>query len=210
MHFKFNDNYEMHRNKRSGAFLFLFLLLFPWGSVAQSKKTGDELEKDDRGKYIHYEVITGNAIPVDSLIYRAKTFFKLKKMTSIGTDSALFRQRGKFVISKTAFVLSHPSGEMLYHFAFETRGEKYRFWLTDFVFVSYERDRYGNFVPSTAKGIPLEKSPGKLNAGEWSSYINDTGRQSAAFAAEFKEYLSASQQAKPLHKSNSRISIKSW
>ncbi|MGY0040530.1 hypothetical protein [Pedobacter sp. NJ-S-72] len=78
------------------------------------------------------------------------------------------------------------------------------------MFIPYQRDRYGNFVPSTVKGIPLEKSPGKLNAGEWSSYVSDAGRQSAALAAEFKEYLSASQQAKPLNKTQFTISTKSW
>lgn len=199
----------MHQAGRPGVFLFLFLLMVS-GAIAQNKKTGEELDKDERGKYIYYEVVTGSPVPADSLIDRAKSFFKLKKMTLVKSDSVLFEQSSKFVISKTAFVLSHPSGEILYNFSFEIKGSKYRFWLTDFMFIPYQRDRYGNFVPSTAKGIPLEKSPGKLNAGEWSAYISDAGRQSAALAAGFKEYLSASQRAKPLQKPKSTISTKSW
>ncbi|KIO75734.1 hypothetical protein TH53_19015 [Pedobacter lusitanus] len=186
------------------------MLTVSLASTAQIKKTGEVLEKDERGKYIHYEVITGNSVPVDSLIYRAKLFFKQKKLTGIKSDSTFFERSGRFIINKTAFVLSHPSGELWYNLTFEIKGEKYRFWLTDFVFIPYHRDRYGNFVPSTVKGSPLEKSPGKLNAGEWSFYVSDAGRQSAAFAAEFKEYLSAVQQAKPLNKPAGTVSTKSW
>lgn len=193
-----------------GAFLFLFLLLIISGAFAQDKKELKELQKDEYGKYIYYEVVPKIPVSADSLAFRSKAFFKLKKMSPFLSDTTLSEQRGKFVISKTAFVLSHPSGEILYSFRFEIKGERYRFWLTDFLFIPYQRDRYGNFVPSTTKGIPLEKSPGKLNAGEWSAYVSDAGRQSAALAAEFKEYLSASQQAKPLHKTGSLISTKSW
>ena len=210
MHFRFNYNHELYQALWPGAFLFLFLLLIVSGAIAQDKKETKELQKDEIGKYIHYEVVARLPVAADSLAFRAKAFFKLKKMASFLADSTALEQRGKFVISKTAFVLSHPSGEILYNFRFEIKGERYRFWLTDFLFIPYQRDRYGNFVPSTVKGIPLEKSPGKLNAGEWSSYISDAGRQSAALAAEFKEYLSASQQAKPLNKANSAISTKSW
>lgn len=193
-----------------GAFLFLFLLLIVSGAIAQDKKELRELQKDESGKYIYYEVVPQIPVSADSLAFRAKAFFNLKKMASFLADSTALEQRGKFVISKTAFVLSHPSGEISYNFRFEIKGERYRFWLTDFLFIPYQRDRYGNFVPSTVKGIPLEKIPGKLNAGEWASYVSDAGRQSAALAAEFKEYLSASQQAKPLNKPQFRISTKSW
>jgi hypothetical protein len=199
----------MHQARKPGVFLFLCLFMVS-GAIAQHKQTAEELDQDERGKYIHYEVVTGSTVSVDSLISRAKSFFKLKKMNLVKSDSTLFEQSGKFVISKTAFVLSHPSGEVLYNFAFEIRGSKYRFWLTDFMFIPYQRDRYGNFVPSAAKGIPLEKSPGKLNAGEWASYVSDAGKQSAVLAAGFKEYLSVSQQARPVHKPNSTISTKSW
>jgi hypothetical protein len=210
MHFKFNYNHEMYQALWPGAFLFLFLLLIVSGSFAQDIKEIKELQKDEIGKYIHYEVVAQLPVAADSLAFRAKAFFKLKKMVPLPADSEALEQHGKFVISKTAFVLSHPSGEILYNFRFEIKGERYRFWLTDFLFIPYQRDRYGNFVPATVKGVPLEKSPGKLNAGEWSSYVSDAGRQSAALAAEFKEYLSASQQAKPLNKPNSTISTKSW
>ncbi|MBB5636289.1 hypothetical protein HDF26_003254 [Pedobacter cryoconitis] len=216
MHFKFNYNHELYQAIWPGAFLFLFLLMTVSPSAAQNKEKVEELKKDEKGKYIYYEIVNEITAPADSLVDRAHAFFKLKKMSPLtadtipaGLNDQLMRS-GKFIISRTAFVLSHPSGEILYNLVFETRGSKYRFWLTDFQFIPYQRDRYGNFVPSTTKGIPLEKSPGKLNAGEWSDYVSDAGRQSAAFAAGFKEYLSASQQAKPLHKSTSIISTKSW
>ncbi|MGY0040529.1 hypothetical protein [Pedobacter sp. NJ-S-72] len=106
-----------------GAFLFfLFLLLIVSGAFAQGKKELKELQKDESGKYIYYEVVPQIPVSADSLYLRAKAFFKQKKMAPFSVDSVALEKQGKFVISKTAFVLSHPSGEVLYNFRFEIKG----------------------------------------------------------------------------------------
>lgn len=156
------------------------------------------MPKDERGKYIYYELVEKSPIPADSLNYRALQFLKHKKLTLVKQGAAVLGGSGKMVINKTAFVLTHPSGEVVYNFAFEIKEGKYRFWLTDFVFIPYKRDRYSNFVPSTLKGIPLENNPGKLNAGEWASYVDAVGNHASIFADEFKNYLAATQQKKSI------------
>jgi len=189
--------------------VLLILLLASPRLKSQTLKTEQGLQKDEQGKYIHYEVVE-NVAPADSLMDRAIAFFSSKKLTVQQPAGGLLKGSGKLIISKTAFVLTHPSGEIWYNWSFEAKKGKYRFWLTDFLFIPYQRDRYGNFVPSTTRGIALESSPGKLNSGEWSSCVNETGRQSAALAAEFKEYLSASQKAKPFREANRPVSTRSW
>lgn len=207
MLFKWNIILTIHRFRWAGVLLVLLITSFKLKS--QSLETELGLQKDEQGKYIHYEVVENRASG-DSLMNRAVTFFSLKKLDVKQSVDGLLKGTGKLIISKTAFVLTHPSGEIRYSWLFETKKGKYRFWLTDFLFIPYQRDRYGNFVPSTTRGIALETNPGKLNSGEWSSCVNETGRQSAALAAEFKEYLSASQKAKPFHEPDRPVSTRSW
>ena len=165
-----------------------FLLLICTTSFGQNKP----LSNDDRGKLIYYEVVVLKDVAKDSLAARAAAFFKKNarslKVKSAETDS-LIQASGKMIINKTALVLSRPSGEVLYNFYAETRDGKYRFWLTDFNFIPYQRDRYGNFVPSTTVGIPLEKKPGKLNAAEWAGYIKAATNEANILAASFKDAM---------------------
>lgn len=161
------------------------------------------LSNDDRGKLIYYEVVELKDVSQDSLNARAAAFFKksakLLKVKSLPVDS-MVQASGKMIINKNALVLSRPSGEVLYNFYVETRGGKYRFWLTDFGFIPYQRDRYSNFVPSTTVAIPLERKPGKLNAAEWTGYVKATTREANAFATRFKEAMMNKKIAPPVVK----------
>lgn len=207
---KFNSSNQIHQAQRSGGFLFLISLLISFSSAAQTDKKAEEMPKDENGKFIHYEVVEKSPVSADSLKYRAITFFKKKKLANIEQKVDQVQASGKTVINKTAFVLTHPSGEVRYNFTFEVKEGKYRFWLTDFVFVPYKRDRYGNFVASTTIGTPLENDPGKLNAGEWPSYIDAATAHANSIAAEFKDHLSAIQKIKPISGAKKTISTKSW
>ncbi|RZJ79947.1 MAG: hypothetical protein EOO47_09195 [Flavobacterium sp.] len=171
-------------------FTLSFFVLLGLFTVANAQ-TESVLPVDERGKLIYYEVVSSNK-PVDSMKIIVLDFIKkqakeLKYKTTQG-DTA-FLATGKLVINKTLLVMSHPSGEVLYNFQAEVKNGKYRFWLTDFVFIPYQRDRYGNFVPSTTVGIPLEKNPGKLNAGEWTAYNTQTAKHAKALAEAFKNYM---------------------
>lgn len=207
---KFNSSNQIHQASRPGGFLFLLFMLISFTAAAQTDKSAEDMPRDERGKFIHYEVVEKSPASADSLKYRALAFFKKKRLTDIDQKADQVQANGKTVINKTAFVLTHPSGEVRYNFAFEVKDGKYRFWLTDFLFVPYKRDRYGNFVPSTTKGIPLENDPGKLNAGEWASYIDAADKHANAIAAEFKDYLSAVQKIRPAKEVKKTIFTKSW
>ena len=169
---------------------FLSLLFF---ALIVNAQTENALPVDERGKFIYYEVVNVS-IATDSLSKRALAFIKkqnkeLKYQKTLG-DTA-YTATGKLVINKTLLVMSHPSGEVLYNFQAEVKKGKYRFWITDFEFIPYQRDRYGNFVPSTTVGIPLENNPGKLNAGEWKEYKAQTAKYAKDFAVKFKNYMAS-------------------
>lgn len=168
--------------------LFIALLFCAVAGFAQDA----ELPFDERGKFIYYEVVAQKDVSAAMLMERATKFFSTSKELKLKTtpQDSLWMARGKMVINKTAFVLSRPSGEVGYHLYLDFKEGKYRFWLTDFSFVSYHRDRYGNFVPETTVAVPLESKPGKLNSGEWTAYSKATAREARLFAERFKKGMS--------------------
>lgn len=207
---KLNNANQDRQILRSGGFLFLMTFLFCLPVFSQTSDKDDLMPLDERGKYIFYEVVEGKETPADSLYARALDFLKAKKLSSVKPAPSEILASGKFLISKTAFVLTRPSGEVLYNFSFEIKEGKYRFWLTDFVFIPYKRDRYANFVPATTKGTALETTPDKLNAGEWTSYILAAGKQAELFAADFKLFLSTGRKIAIKPKAKAAVSTKNW
>jgi len=192
-------------------FFFTALLLMTMTVFAQDKP----LSLDENGKLIYYEVVEAKGGAIDALKQRLDVFLKAQvkaktlKIKSKAGDS-IQQAGGKFAIRKTGLVLSRPSGEVLYHFYAEVREGKYRFWLTDFSFIPYERDRYGNFVPSTSIGVPLERKPGKLNAGDWDAYVKAATKDVNAFAVVFKAAMQQSSLVPPVSKAVPVISTKKW
>lgn len=193
-------------------FLPVFGFLFFLG-LGCSFAQDNSLPYDERGKLIYYEVVELKDMAKDTLIRRANDFlvrdtrnFKLKPAKA----DSLLQADARLVIHKTALVLTRPSGEVKYNFYVEATRGKYRFWLTDFVFIPYQRDRYGNFVAATTVETPLESKPGKLNAAEWKGYINATGKEARLLAARFKEAMLHQRPAQPVVQPVKTISTKKW
>jgi hypothetical protein len=187
----------------------LLLLFVQLTCMAQEKP----LVLDERGKLLYYEVLKGQDSSADVLRQRASDFLKSHsktfKLNAKSTDS-LLQASGKFILQKTALVLSRPSGEVSYLFNVETRAGKYRFWLSDFSFIPYQRDRYGNFVPETAIGIPMERKPGKLNAAEWDSYLKALTKETNAFAIAFKDAMKQVETSPAVKQTAPVISTSKW
>jgi hypothetical protein len=83
----------------------------------------------------------------------------------------------------------HENGEVVYQLNIEFKDQKYRFWLTGFVYTPYERDRYGNFVPKQGIEIPLEGAAAKLEKKELEACLNETGAFCKQFDDRLKAYL---------------------
>ncbi|RZK79029.1 MAG: DUF4468 domain-containing protein [Pedobacter sp.] len=178
-------------------------------SYAQDKP----LPYDERGKLIYYEVVESAKTSKDSLMSRAKAFLdsntKRFTVSPMSSDTAL-QAKGKMMISKSALGMARPMGAVDYQFHAEFKQGKYRFWLTDFVFIPYMRDRYGNFVPETSIGVPLEREQGKLRAAEWLGYQKITARESKALAEQFKIALATRLYPSESPKPKNTISTKKW
>lgn len=207
---KFLHIYSIRQIILSGGWILLLSGLFSFSAIAQ-KQTGEEvMPLDERGKYIHYEVVEGITVPADSLRSRAVAFLKARKLSAIHPEDGQLTASGKFLLNKTALLLSRPAGVASYDFVFEIKGDKYRFWLTDFVFIRYERDRYANFVPAQGKGIPLERNPDKLNTSAWMSNVRAATELAESFGRDFKEFLAEERKAKVQGKAKAVITTKAW
>lgn len=168
----------------------VFILLLFNASLCSAQH--EVLPLDEQGKFIYYEWVDAKGVLKNQLKERITSFFKksLKELKFKKAEGdTVFMGEGKFIINKTVLVMSHPSGEILYRFQAEVKEGKYRFWLTDFNFISYQRDRYGNFTPVSTKGMPLEHNPGKLNAAQWKEYQVQTANFSIQFAKSFKDFM---------------------
>lgn len=189
-------------------FLLSILTAIFFNVTAQQK----QFASDDRGKYIYYEVVDAKSITKDSLMERAEVFINKINAKNIKMDSKTdtsILAKGKMIIDKTLLVASHPSGEVSYNFTVEVRNGKYRFWLTDFSFIPYQRDRYGNYVATTPIGTALEQTPGKLNAGAWKDILNSAYAKTAKFGEDFKKVMETSLKEKAKKKAEP-ISTKNW
>lgn len=161
------------------------------GAFFAANSQTETLPFDEQGKMIYYEVVLQQQAGLDTLKARALRFFKSSgkpdniKLKPQPNDTTIVA-KGKFIINKTMLAMSHPSGEINYQFWIELKAGKYRFWVNDFNFIPYQRDRYGNFVASTSIGMPLENAPTKALASTWKEYQVQTAKFAKALAQKFK------------------------
>jgi hypothetical protein len=164
----------------------LFILLFAVSAkLAFSQQ--ELLSFDEHNKYIFYRVADLSGIPADTLHDRGLHFLKtvyVKTVLKLAAPQAVSGE-SKFLVYGGPSVLRHETGEIAYKLNIEFKDQKYRFWLTDFVFTPYQRDRYGNFVPQPGVDIPLEELTKKMDKKEAAAYLDETG----SFCEEWTEKL---------------------
>ncbi|WP_316808902.1 DUF4468 domain-containing protein [Pedobacter agri] len=186
----------------------LILSIFITSLSAQEK----QFPKDEDGKFIYYKVVDSQVLDKAILLERAKNFIQSANKKTMrlesSTDTSILA-KGKMVIDKTILVAGHPSGEVNYNFVMEVRAGKYRYWLTDFEYIPYQRDRYGNFVATTNIGTPLEKPADRLNAGTWKDIQASTYVKVLKLGESFKKFIATdTKTAAPVKKES--ISTRKW
>lgn len=145
--------------------------------------------KGDNGKYIYYEVVVDSVVAKAELVDKIVSFLRANKLKKQRyTDTAVVAT-GNFVVNKSGGAISHPAASVGYTLNFQCKEGKYRFWLTDFFVTLYERDRYGNFVPTKLQPKALEAEVGKLNQAQWNEYVKQLETKSISFASQLKAYL---------------------
>lgn len=157
------------------------------------------LALDENNKYIYYQVVDHPNATKDSLSGKAEAFFKdvFKKDRPVRVGDSSFAIKDKFLTYSALTFARHESGEIDFIFNIECKDNKYRYWLSDFVFRPYQKDRYGMFVPVNGIEIPLEKASAKLDKKELEGYLDQTGTYCKQMGDNLQAFMIQNHQSSP-------------
>jgi Domain of unknown function (DUF4468) with TBP-like fold len=186
----------------------LLCLLFAKAASAQK----DSLSFDEHNKYIYYKVVEQPGLTADTFQNRALYFLKINypKNKIAQASPATITGSGKFLILTGLSVAKHVAGEVSYTFTIGYKDQKYRYWLTDFVYTPYKTDRYGNSVPEQGVEISLESGLSKLEKVELNNCLEQSGAYGIQFGGKLKEYMLRPSATKPVETKKKVISTKDW
>jgi hypothetical protein len=172
----------------------LLCLLFIRVAVAQQ----DLLSFDEHNKYIYYQVENMPGVPADSLKERGLYFVKtLYPKAALGQASpGGLEGEGKFITYGHISAMKREKGEIAYQLNIEFKDQKYRFWLTGFIFTPYRRDRHGNYTPQQGLDVPLEDALTKFDKKEANDYLDKTGAFCKQWGERLKIYMLKAHEAK--------------
>jgi hypothetical protein len=149
------------------------------------------LALDEHNKYIYYQVVGQPGATADSLDKKAVNFIRetypKTRLKSAGDTSIVIKDR--FVTYSVLAFAKHESGEIKFTLNIECKNSKYRYWLTDFVFTPYEKNRYGVFAPKDNIEIPLEKASSRVDSKELDGYFDQTGTFCKQLGDQLKSYM---------------------
>ena len=117
---------------------------------------------------------------------------------------------GKFIIYANVLIASHEEAQMAYTFTIECKDQKYRYWLTDFVFTPYQTDRYGMAIPAPGMEVELENGYSKLNKAQLDKYLLQTGSFCKSFGDKLHQYMLTVSSLAPKEVKRKVISTKDW
>jgi len=187
----------------------LLCLLFAKAASAQK----DSLSFDEHNKYIYYKVVEQPGLTADTFQTRALYFLKInypKNKINQAVEPSTITGSGKFLILTGLSVAKHVAGEVSYTFTIGYKDQKYRYWLTNFVYTPYKTDRYGNSVPEQGVEIPLENGLSKLEKVELNNCLEQSGAYGIQFGNKIKEYMVRVSATKPAENKKKVISTKDW
>lgn len=168
------------------------------------------LQLNEQNKYIYYHVVDLPGISADSLLknsqgFMESTYPKNKPEQINNTEIAL---KDKFLTY--TYIVKHESGEINYTLNVECKDFKYRYWLTDFVFTPYERNRYGVFVPVNGINLPLETAANRLDKKELDGYLNQTGAFCKQLGENLQKYMAEGHHEPKIDKQPSKVVTDKW
>jgi len=175
--------------------LLILMLCFGFAKMAMAQK--DSLALDEHSKYIYYRVINQGKDDANVLLVRGLDFFSEPynrdafKITAKDANTHTFEVKSFFTVSKSSSLAKHDDGKITYTLTVETRDKKYRYWLGNFVFTPYYKDRYNNMVPQPGVEIPMEAISKKIEAREAAHYLDECAAFGKKLGAKLKQYMDA-------------------
>ena len=167
---------------------------------------------DEHNKYIYYKVVDIAGFSADSLFRNGSDFIGIAypKNKSKQASNGSITVKDKLLTRSVVTFVKHENGEVTYTLNIECKDSKYRYWLTDFVFTPYTRDRYGVFVPINGIAIPLEKAESKINNKELEGYLDQTGAFCKQLGERLQQYMAESHEKKKTDQQPTKVVTDKW
>ena len=147
-------------------FIIMKKLLFSLVCVLCSQVVSAQkemLQLDEANKYVYYQVVDKQGVTADTLYERGSYFINMtnpeSKQESFVANT--ITTKGKFLVYNGSTVAKKAGGEISYILHIETKDQKYRYKISDFIFTPYTRDRFNNMVPMPGIEVPIEKLTSK-------------------------------------------------
>jgi hypothetical protein len=163
------------------------------------------LQFDEANKYVYYQVVDKPGLTADTLYQRGLYFAKIanpkNKPENVVANAII--TKGKFLVYTGSSVVKKEGGEISYTLFIETKDQKYRYKISDFVFTPYKRDRFGNMTAIPGVEVPLEKLTSKYSQKEADNYLAQTGAFCQATGNSLKQHMdkvSIARKAEPIKK----------
>jgi len=172
--------------------ILIFICCIALFETASAQK--DSLAFDEHGKYIYYKVVA-NKGDANVLMVRGLDFFSMPynrdefKITAKDANTHTFEVKGFFVVSKASSLAKHDDGKIAYTFNVETKDQKYRYWVTGFVFTPYYKDRYDNIVPQPGVDIPMEEITKKVETRDANHYLDECAKFAKQVGGKLQQYM---------------------
>lgn len=150
------------------------------------------LPKDETGNYTFYEVVDAHGFSAALLLENARSFLKYyvnkkyKKRITVSEESGEVVAQSSFLVYKRGSLGRNVDGAIAYTIRIEVKEGKYRYQVNDFVFLEYQRNRYGKFEPVVGKQRPLELPYSELNKGQWEEHKKTVNEKMAVLVGEMK------------------------
>ena len=165
---------------------------------------------NENNRYVYYEVVDMPGISADSLKKNAIGFIMAaySKNESKKVTDTVISVKDKFL--NYSAVIKHENGEMAYTLNIQCKDARYRYWLTDFVFTPYQRNRYGVFVPTPGIEIPMETAKDKLEKKDAEAYLTQTNVFCKQLADKLKQYMVTGHATKKINQKPTKVVTDKW
>ncbi len=190
--------------------IFFSLVCLFCVQVASAQK--DSLAFDEGNNYIYYRVIDKPALNADTLYKRAWAFaavFNTSAKPAKGQGENTLNTSGMLLVYTGVSLMRKEGGEISYTLNIQTKENRYRYRISNFVFKPYQRDRFGNMVPIPGVEVPLEKMEVKYGKKYTDNYLDQVAAFSINAYAKLKiamDKLPATVKTEPVKK----ISTQNW
>jgi hypothetical protein len=157
-------------------------------------------------------VVDKPSLSADTLYKRGWDFataFNLSTKPAKGKAESTLNTSVKFIVYSGVSIMRKEGGEVSYTINIQTKDQRYRYRISNFIFKPYQRDRFGNMAPIPGVEMQLEKMTAKYDKKETDNYLDQIANFCINTAAKIKQAMDK-QPAVKKNEPVKKVSTENW